>query len=84
MARGKRRAASIIDEAAYCSYDNLTLSNIVTENPSPTIKDTIDAIICTISSDKIIVEEENISLTEKIKQMESKKKKKIKKIIVRF
>ena len=84
MAKGKRRAAPIIDEAAYCSYDNLTLSNIVTIDNSSTIKATIDAISCDISSDKITVEGENISLTEKIKQMESKKKKKIKKITVRF
>lgn len=82
MVRGKRRAAPIIEDAAYCSYDNLTLSNIVTIDNSSTIKDTVDAIICTVSSDKVIVEGENISLTEKIKQMESKKK--IKKITVRF
>lgn len=84
MAKGKRRAAPIIDEAVYCSYDNLTLSNIVAIDNSSTIKDAIDAISCDISSDKVTVEGENISLTEKIKQMESKKKKKIKKIIVRF
>lgn len=84
MAKGKRRAAPIIDEAAYCSYNDLVLSDIVTIESSPVIKDTVDAIICTVSSDKVIVERENISLTEKIKQMESKKKKRIKKIIVRF
>ena len=84
MARGKRRTAPIIDGMACFSYDDLALSNIATIENSPAIKDTIDAIIYTISSDKITVEGENISLTEKIKQMESKKKKKIKKITVRF
>ena len=82
MAKGKRRAAPIIDEAAYCSYDNLALS-IDTDYIS--LKSTIDAIDNSgVSSDKIFIEGENISLIEKIKQMESKKKKRIKKITVRF
>lgn len=81
MAKGKRRAAPIIDEAAYCSYDNLALS-IDTDYIS--LKSTIDAIDSGVSSDKIFIEGENISLTEKIKQVESKKKRRIKSIKVRF